>query len=264
MIKNFNDFANYKYQVSNEDIFSDNLELGISGIKYDSKTLLVLPRNKNLGPINQYRELEFIEFNNYDLNDTEVKILNENEEVLEKVKYLSFWNTKLFDLTLLNIFKNVEFLSISHITDPDFTFNGIRDLSQLKTLCLLKTGKVKDLTSLNFNDSIENLSIIQPTNIKDTIGIGKLNNLKYLNIEGSYDKTYKLEKLNELDKLPSLEKIELTRIKIPQKELITALNLPFQIELKIDTNLYSTQEYKELSLELKNVNSNAFTPLYRK
>lgn len=260
MIRNFNDFSNYKYKVSNEDIFSDDLELGISGIKYDSKTLLVLPRNKNLSLIHQYKELEFIEFNNYDLNNVEIKTLIENKESLEKVKYLSFWNTKIADLRQFYFFQKVEFLSITHITDQNFTLNGIGYLNKLKTLCLLKTGKIKDLTSLNVNRSIENLSIIQPTNIKDTIGIGNLNNLRYLNIEGSYDKTYTLEKLNELDKLPSLEKIELTRIKIPQKELMNALNLPFHIELKIDTNIYSTQEYKELSLELKNVKSNAFSP----
>ena len=240
MIRDYNDFSKYKYKVSNEDIFSDNLEHGISGIKLNSKTLLILPRTKTIGSINQYNDLSFVEFNNYKLTKTDIGILADNRYNFKRVSCLSFWNTKITDLKLLEFFENVEFLNIAHITDKDFTFEGINNLEKLKTLCLLKTGKVKDFSSIKIKNAIENFSLIQPTNIKDTTGIENLRGLKYLNIEGSEDKTYNLERINGLDKLTSLQKIKLHRINIPFEELIVALNLSLKIELEIDTNLYLT------------------------
>lgn len=261
MILDYNDFAQYKYKLSNEDIFSENLESGISGIKYDSKTLLVLLRNKSLKPINQYQNLEFIEFNNYALNESEIGILAENQKILNKVTYLSFWNTPLSNLRLLEHFKNVEYLNVAHITDADFTFEGIGNLENLKTLCVLKTGKVKDLKSLQIKNKIENFSLIQPTKIKSIQGIENFEGLKYLNIEGSFDTTYNIENLNGLNKLSTLEKIKLFKVNIPFEELLLTLkNTPSQIELIIDTNLYTTEQYKELSIELKNVKSTSFNP----
>lgn len=261
MIRDYNDFAKYKYRLSNEDIFSDNLEFGISGIKYNSKILLVLPRNKDLSPINRYSNLEFIEFNNYDLNELEIGILAENKSILNKVTYLSFWNTPLSNLKLLENFKNVEYLNIAHITNSNFTFEGINNLENLKALCLLKTGKLTDLKSLKIKNEIENFSLIQPTKIKSTDGIENLEGLKYLNIEGSFDKTYPIEKLNGLHKLTALKKIKLFKINIPFDELLVTLKkMPNQIELIIDINLYTTEQYKKLSLELDNVNSISFNP----
>ncbi len=261
MIQDYNDFAQYKYKLSNEDIFSENLESGISGIKCDSKTLLVLPRNKSLKPINQYQNLEFIEFNNYDLNESEIGILAENQKNLNKVTYLSFWNTPLINLRLLEHFKNVEYLNVAHITDSDFTFEGIDNLENLKTLCVLKTGKVNDLKSLQIKNKIENFSLIQPTKIKSIQGIENFEALKYLNIEGSFDTTYNIENLNGLNKLSTLEKIKLFKVNIPFEELLLTLKkISSQIELIIDTNLYTTEQYKELSIELENVKSTSFNP----
>lgn len=260
MIRDYNDFAHYKYKLSNEDIFSENLEFGISGIKYDSKTLLVLPRNKSLSPINQYPKLEFVEFNNYDLNESEIGILAENKSTLSKIKYLSFWNTQLPNLKILEYFQNIECLNIAHITDVDFTFDGIDYLEKLKTLCLLKTGKIKDLKEIQIRNEIENFSLIQPTKIKSTEGIENFSGLKYLNIEGSLDTTYKIEKLSGLDNLITLEKIKFHKVNVPFNELMRLKKIPNQIELIIDYNLYPTEQYKELSLELKNVNSTVFVP----
>lgn len=261
MIRDYNDFAHFSYKQRNDDIFSENLESGISGIKYDSKTLLVLPRNKSLSPINQYSNLEFVEFNNYNLKKSEIGILAENKSTLSKIKYLSFWNTQLPNLKILEYFKNVECLNVAHISDPYFTFDGIDNLKKLKTLCLLKTGKVKDLSSLRIRNGIENFSLIQPTKIKSTEGIENLNGLKYLNIEGSLDTTYKIEKLSGLDRLTTLEKIKFHKVNIPFDELLVTLKtLPNQIELLIDTNLYTAEQYKELSLKLENINSTSFSP----
>lgn len=264
MIRDYKDFAHYKYKLSNEDILSENLEFGISGIKYDSKTLLVLPRNKSLSPINQYPKLEFVEFNNYDLNESEIGILAENKSTLSKIKYLSFWNTQLPNLKILEYFENIECLNIAHITDADFTFDGVDYLEKLKTLCLLKTGKVKDLKEIPIRNEIENFSLIQPTKIKSTEGIENFNGLKYLNIEGSLDTTYKIEKLSGLDNLITLEKIKFHKVNVPFDELMRLKKIPNQIELVIDSNLYPTEQYKELSLELKNVNSNVFAPFIDK
>lgn len=260
MIRDYNDFAQYKYKISNKDIFLDHLDLGISGIKFDSKALLVLPRNKSLKPINQYSKLKFVEFNNYDLNKSEIEILAENQHVLENVNCLSFWNTKLPDLKILEYFKNVEYLNVAHISDPNFTFEGIDHLDKIKTICLLKTGKIKDFTTLKVKSKVENFSLIQPTNIKSILGIEKLIGLKYLNIEGSMDKTYRIENLKGLDQLTTLEKIKFHKVHIPFDELTILCNLPNQIELEIDANLYPTEQYKELSEKLKNVNSEVFNP----
>ena len=194
------------------------------------------------------------------MSASELKILSENKDVLKRVKCLSFWNTKLANLELLAYFQNVEYLSIAHIAEKNFTFKSIDYLKKLKTLCLLKTGKVQDFTSVPSNKSIENLSLLQPTHIKNMCGLGNLSGLKYLNISGSLDKVYYLEKINELNRLPSLEKIKFYRIHLPFDELITALDLPIAIELEIDGNLYPTAQYKELSLVLKNVSSQMFSP----
>lgn len=260
IIRNFSEFSKYKYKVSNENIFSENLEFGISGINYDSKTLLVLPRNNNLSKLSNYKDLNFIEFNNYDLSDSEIEYLSINKIILEKVKYLSFWNTKLVDLEILKYFKNLECLSIAHISDRNFNFKGIEYLKKLKTLCLLKTGKLENISSIGINNCIENLSIIQPTNIKSTIGIKNLTKLKYLNIEGSFDKTYQINNLEELNYLSQIEEIKFHYIKLPFEELIKLENITNNIKLDLDTNLFPTKKYKELSLKLKNVISPIFSP----
>lgn len=260
IIRNFSEFSKYKYQVSNENIFSKNLEFGISGIKYDSKTLLVLPRNNNLSKLSNYQNLNFVEFNNYELSNSEIKYLSKNKAVLEKVKYLSFWNTKLVNLEILKYFENIECLNIAHISDRNFNFKGIEYLKKLRTLCLLKTGKLEDISSIGINDSIENLSIIQPTNIKSTVGIKNLTKLKYLNIEGSFDKTYEINNLEELSHLSLIEEIEFHRIKLNFEELIKLEDIPTKIKLDLDTNLFPAKKYKELSLKLKNVVSPVFYP----
>ncbi len=264
MIKDYNDFARYKYKVSNENIFSDDLAFGISGIKQNSKTLLILPRNKSLNPIKQYSNLEFIEFNTYDLNESEIAILKENQSNLNNVTYLSFWNTTLSNLNILENFKNVACLNIAHISVPNFTFEGLHNLENLKTFCLLNTGKLKDLTSLSIKNSIENFSLIQPTKIENIEGIEQLKGLKYLNIEGTLDKVYKIESLCGLDKLDALEKVKLYRIHVPFNELLRLKKTSNQLELIIDTNLYATAQYKELSLALKNVRSTVFQPFIDK
>ncbi len=174
---------------------------------------------------------------------------------------MSFWNTQLPNLKILEYFKNVECLNVAHISDSYFTFDGIDNLKKLKTLCLLKTGKVKDLSSLRIRNGMENFSLIQPTKIKSTEGIENLNGLKYLNIEGSLDTIYKIEKLSGLDRLTTLEKIKFHKVNIPFDELLVTLKtLPNQIELLIDTNLYTAEQYKELSLKLENINSTSFSP----
>lgn len=260
MIRDFREFSKYKYKVSNEDIFLENIDFGISGIKYDSKTLLVLPRNNDLSKLSNYNSLNFIEFNNYELNSSEIKFLSKNKAVLEKVKYLSFWNTKLANLEILKYFKNVEYLSIAHITDKNFNFSGIENLKKLKTLCLLKTGKLESISSISINNCIENLSIIQPTNIKSTFGIKNLTKLNYLNIEGSYDKKYEINSLEELEHLSLIEEIKFHYIKLPFDELLKLNSITNKLKLDIDTNLYPTEKYKELSLKLKNVISPVFSP----
>ena len=256
MILNFSDFARYKYNMLRKEI-SDNAEMGAT---FNSKNLLFTPEDNSPNSKFLYKNLSFIEFNNYELDESVIKFLSEHKTELNKISHLSFWNSKMADLSLLQYFEKVQFLSIAHILDSEFTFNGLTNSTKLKTLCLLKTGKTKNFKSIGENNTIENFSIVQPTTIKSTTGIKNLKRLKYLNIEGSADKVYTLDRLNELEHLKSLEKIKLHRLKVPFQELITSLKIPNKIELEIDTNLYDTKQYKELGQELKNVTSLAFNP----
>lgn len=248
MIFDFKDFAKYKYDILNNKL-PDSSESGITFTPTRIINSEFLSEN-----------LSFIEFNNYDFNESTIEFLNKNSTYLNQISHLSFWNSKIIELSILHYFKKVEFLSVSHIALPNFSFNGLEFSENLKTLCLLKTGKIKDFKSIVSNNTIENFSIIQPTNIKQTSGLGNLKGLKYLNIEGSADKIYHLETLNEIETLASLEKIKLRRVKIPFQELMCSLKLPRNIEFEIDTNIYETEEYKELSQELKNVKSSVFNP----
>lgn len=259
MITNFQDFANFKYQTS-KDIFTDNPDFGISGIKYDSKTLLVNSQTSNLENIHHYHSLKFIEFNDYALKKQDINALKNAQNRLRKVRYLSFWNARLANLKPLIFFKGVNYLNIAHFQNPNFTFQGIQELLNLKTLCLLKTGGVKDLTGLTIAGEIENFSLIQPTNIKNTDGIENLFGLKYLNIEGSLDTIYRLESLNGLNRLSTIERIKFRRIYIPLDQLILALKNLGLIDLDIDHNLYDVEQYKEISKELINVKSRVFHP----
>jgi len=249
MILDFKGFAKYKYDI---------LRNKTSGISFNPKNLIL--SNENINSKLQSENLSFIEFNNYDIDERTLEFLHKNKSELNKISHLSFWNSKLIDLSLLQYFKKVEFLNISHISDSNFTFNGLDNLENLKTLCLLKTGKIKSFNSIISNQTIENISIIQPTNLKTTHGIGNLKKLKYLNIEGSIDKSYNIDSLNELDTLTHIKKIKLHKIKVPFKELITALKPLGNLELDIDTNLYELEQYKELSKELTNVKSLVFNP----
>ncbi|MEP2280058.1 hypothetical protein [Maribacter sp.] len=248
MIFDFKDFAKYKYEILNNKL-PDSSE---SGIVFTPTRVI----NSEILSDN----LSFIEFNNYDFNESTIHFLNTKSTYLNQISHLSFWNSKIIDLSLLHYFKKVEFLSVSHIAHPNFSFTGIEYLENLKTLCLLKTGKIKDFKSIVSNNTIENFSIIQPANIKQTSGLGNLKGLKYLNIEGSANKIYHLETLNEIETLASIEKIKLRRVKIPFQELMSSLKLPRNIEFEIDANIYETEEYKELSQELKNVKSSVFNP----
>lgn len=247
MIKNFKEFATYKYNLTNPKKEQKN------------KDFYFLTKDKEI-EILKLKRIEFLEVNNYYLNQLKIDFLSENRDYFDNIKYLSFWNTKIPDLDILKYFKNVEYLNIAHITDKNFNFNGIKNLEKLKTLCLLKTGKLENISSIGINNCIENLSIIQPTNIKNTIGIKNLTKLKYLNIEGSCDKTYQINNLEELEYLSLIEEIKFHYIKLPFNELMKLKNITNTIKLDIDTNLYLTEKYKELSLILKNVISPVFSP----
>ncbi len=241
MIKNFKEFAKYTYDLRNLKSINKN------------DNFCFLTSNNGIEILKE-KELEFLEINNYELTDSNIFFLSKNKEHLSSIKYLTFWNTKIPNLEILKYFKNVKYLNIAHITDKNFNFQGIEYLTNLKTLCLLKTGKLTDISSIKENNSIENLSIIQPTNIKSTLGIKNLKKLKYLNIEGSVDKFYEMNSLIELEELSELKEIEFYKVKIPYNEMLSLKEIN-PIKLKFDTNLYTAEEYKKLSLILKNVNS---------
>ena len=227
-INEFSQFMNL-FRSKNGDIFitgfNENIEGTISGIKFDSNLLLLLPGNINyLNNIKNYHKIKYLEINNYKIGKKEDNIFFENMNTLKNITHLNIWNIKQNDLEILKYFPKLTHLLVSYIRKDDFSFAGLNYAEKINTLCFISINKIKNFDFLDkkIKVKIKNLFIEYCKELTDFTGIAEYKNLECLKICASTPESRKriqLENMNGLEKLSKLKYFELGYYKLDISEL---------------------------------------------
>ena len=134
-IKNIDDFQVYCC-TNNEQryIYSDMVE-NATPIA-DCIDLFIVSGTRSMDNISLCTKLRFLSINNYKIGKKELSNLLDYKENLSTITHLYLWNTKLNDLSLLQLFPNLTHLMVAYIRKEDFSFDGIGYTPKLHTLCI--------------------------------------------------------------------------------------------------------------------------------
>lgn len=129
------------------------------------------------------------------------------------------WNTKLNDLSLLQLFPNLTHLMVAYIRKEDFSFDGIGYTPKLHTLCILSANKIANMDFIpnDLKKQIKNLSMVYTSRLHSLKGIDGFMNLEKLYLSASTTeskKTVNLTTLSGLETLRKLKNIELKYYKL--------------------------------------------------
>jgi hypothetical protein len=199
---------------SNNIFILEKTENTICEIKLDSDILLLLPRTKDLNNIEYYKNLKYLEINNFKIGPKENKILENNSYVLKNITHLKIWNVKLNNLEILQYFPKLTHLLISYIRTDDFSFDGLKYTDKINTLCLISANKIVDFNFLknSIKIKIKNLSITYCKMLNNLSGINKYKNLECLELNFSTAESGKRAILKNIKYIEHLEKLKYLEI----------------------------------------------------
>ena len=122
-IKNIDDFQVYCC-TNNEQryIYSDIVE-NATPIA-DCIDLFIVSGTRSMDNISLCTKLRFLSINNYKIGKKELSNLLDYKENLSTITHLYLWNTKLNDLSLLQLFPNLTHLMVAYIRKEDFSFEA--------------------------------------------------------------------------------------------------------------------------------------------
>lgn len=159
-IKNIDDFQVYCC-TNNEQryIYSDMVE-NATPIA-DCIDLFIVSGTRSMDNISLCTKLRFLSINNYKIGKKELSNLLDYKENLSTITHLYLWNTKLNDLSLLQLFPNLTHLMVAYIRKEDFSFDGIGYTPKLHTLCILSANKIANMDFIpnDLKKQIKNLSM---------------------------------------------------------------------------------------------------------
>jgi Leucine-rich repeat (LRR) protein len=196
----------------------------ICGTNFSSEILYILPATEKLENIQFYDHLKFITINNYKIGNRQLEILRQHQDKLANVTHLHIWNIKQNELDLLSLFPNLTHLLVSYIRKADFSFNGLKHVKHLKTLCLLSANKISDFHFLahSLASKLENLSLIYTSSLTSLDGIDKLDSLESLSLHASTPESNKkvdLDHLSGMEKLTQLRTLDIGYFRLDITEL---------------------------------------------
>ena len=207
-IKNIDDFQVYCC-TNNEQryIYSDMVE-NATPIA-DCIDLFIVSGTRSMDNISLCTKLRFLSINNYKIGKKELSNLLDYKENLSTITHLYLWNTKLNDLSLLQLFPNLTHLMVAYIRKEDFSFDGI--------------GYTPRLHSLKGIDGFMNLEKLylsaSTTESKKTVNLTTLSGLETLrklkNIELKYYKLDLEDAKKRLSSNPALRLFKVNNINIP-------------------------------------------------
>lgn len=217
-IKNIDDFQVYCC-TNNEQryIYSDMVE-NATPIA-DCIDLFIVSGTRSMDNISLCTKLRFLSINNYKIGKKELSNLLDYKENLSTITHLYLWNTKLNDLSLLQLFPNLTHLMVAYIRKEDFSFDGIGYTPKLHTLCILSANKIANMDFIpnDLKKQIKNLSMVYTSRLHSLKGIDGFINLEKLYLSASTTeskKTVNLTTLSGLETLRKLKNIELKYYKL--------------------------------------------------
>lgn len=234
-IKNIDDFQVYCC-TNNEQryIYSDNVKNAIPIA--DCMDLFIVSGTHSIDNISLCTKLRFLSINNYKIGKKELSTLLDYKENLSMITHLHLWNTKLNDLSLLQLFPNLTHLMIAYIRKEDFSFDGIGYTPNLHTLCILSANKIANMDFIpnDLKKQIKNLSMVYTSRLHSLNGIDGFMNLEKLYLSASTTeskKTVNLTTLSGLETLRKLKDIELKYYKFDLEDAKKRLSLNLTLRL---------------------------------
>lgn len=218
-IRNIDDFQVYCCTNNKEQryIYSD-MAKNVTPIA-DCTDLFIIPDTRSMDNISLCTKLRFLSINNYKIGKRELSTLLDYKENLSTITHLYLWNTKLDDLSLLQLFPNLTHLMITYIRKENFPFDGIGYTPNLHTLCILNANKIANMNFIpnDLKKQIKNLSLVYTSRLHSLEGIEGFENLERLYLSASTmesRKTVNLTTLSGLETLKKLKDIELKYYKL--------------------------------------------------
>jgi len=207
-------FMKEMYEKSKNIFTNENTENTICEVKTDSDILLLLPRTANLDNLKNYKNLKYLEINNYKIGRKENAIFDKNIDNFKNITHLKIWNIKQDDMEVIKYFPKLTHLLVSYIGKEDFLFEGIKYANKIHTLCLVSVNKIKNLDFLekDVKEKIKNLNITYCSRLNNLHGINEYKNLETLTINYSTTESRKrilLENINGIEQLNKLKYLEL-------------------------------------------------------
>ncbi|MDV7048594.1 leucine-rich repeat domain-containing protein [Bacteroides cellulosilyticus] len=208
-IKNIDDFQVYSCTKNEQRyIYSDMVE-NATPIA-DCIDLFIVPGTRSMNNISLCTKLRFLSINNYNIGKKELSNLWNYKENLSTITHLYLWNTKLNDLSLLQLFPNLTHLMVAYIRKEDFSFDGIGYTPNLHTLCILSANKIVNMDFIpnDLKKQIKNLSLEYASRLHSLKGIDGFENLERLYLFASTTESKKIVNLTTLSGLETLKKLK--------------------------------------------------------
>ena len=176
----------------------------------DCIDLFIVSGTHSIDNISLCTKLRFLSINNYKIGKKELSNLWDYKENLSTITHLHLWNTKLNDLSLLQLFPNLTHLMIAYIRKEDFSFDGIGYTPNLHTLCILSANKIANMNFIpnDLKKQIKNLSLEYTSRLHSLKGIDGFENLERLYLSASTTESKKIVNLTTLSGLETLKKLK--------------------------------------------------------
>lgn len=136
-------------------------------------------------------------------------------------------------------------LSVHGMHTPDLGFLGVQ--TQLDALAIDWNNKLRTLDALVPLTGLTVLSLQDLRHVRDLLPLGRLTNLRGLNVSGGIDTKFAMDTLDPLAGLPQLEELMLASVRIGDGRLDALAALPALQRLEIANNAASFEAFARLA-----------------
>lgn len=199
----------------------------------------------------------------FDNSKTELHIRADvkNRKLLNELNIEKLWliGAKEKDIEQIFSLHQPKYVSLYQFLAKDLSC--LENLNKCETLITEWNTKATELWNIESNPNLKKLAIRDYSKISDLSALEKANKIKSLSLDGGIDKKLKVDSLKPLSKLPQLEYLRLTNIKVGDESLEPIANLRNLKILEL-SNQFPTKEYANLAVKLTKTECSMFRPYH--
>jgi|10_taG_2_1085330.scaffolds.fasta_scaffold108135_1 hypothetical protein len=207
---------------------------------------------------------EFIsDLADFDNSKTELHIRADvkNRKLLNELNIEKLWliGAKEKDIEQIFSLHQPKYVSLYQFLAKDLSC--LENLNKCETLITEWNTKATELWNIESNPNLKKLAIRDYSKISDLSALERATKIKSLSLDGGIDKKLKVDSLKALSKLPQLEYLRLTNIKVADESLEPIANLRNLKILEL-SNQFPTEEYANLAVKLTKTECSMFRPYH--